>query len=51
MCAPLFCPEIVRDALGLSADLHPHALIPMGLPAKDQFLAEGALEELIVAWE
>ena len=30
MCAPLFCPEIVRDALGLATGLVPHAIIQLG---------------------
>jgi len=52
MCAPLFCPGIVQDALGLSADLHPQALIPMGLPAKDPVRkARKTLEALVVSWE
>jgi len=33
MCAPLFCPETVRQALDLPADWEPQALIPLGLPA------------------
>jgi coenzyme F420-0:L-glutamate ligase / coenzyme F420-1:gamma-L-glutamate ligase len=32
MCAPLFCPEIVREALGLPADWQPQALITIGKP-------------------
>jgi nitroreductase len=52
MCAPLFCPEIVRDVLGLSDALHPHALIPIGLPAKDPVRRpRRALAELVVDWE
>ncbi len=35
MCAPLFCPDIVRDALDLPPTLAPHALINMGYGAKD----------------
>ena len=35
MCAPLFCPQVVRDALDLPATLTPHALINMGYGAKD----------------
>ncbi len=35
MCAPLFCPEIVRDALGLAAGLVPHAIIQLGWAAQD----------------
>lgn len=33
MCAPLFCPEAVRAALGLPAAWEPQALITMGFPA------------------
>lgn len=35
MCAPLFCPETVRDALGLGSALVPHALFPLGYAAKE----------------
>jgi F420 biosynthesis protein FbiB-like protein len=35
MCAPLFCPDTVRAALGLAPTLIPHALIPMGYAARD----------------
>lgn len=35
MCAPLFCPEIVRDALGLAVGLVPHAIIQLGWAAQD----------------
>jgi F420 biosynthesis protein FbiB-like protein len=35
MCAPLFCPEVVRDALGLDVGLIPHALITLGFAAQD----------------
>lgn len=52
MCAPLFCPEIVRDALGLSSSLIPHALLPVGYAAKDPIRRpRRPLEELIVSWE
>ncbi len=34
MCAPVFCPEVVRDALGLPSELIPHALLTIGYPAK-----------------
>ncbi|MDP9366580.1 MAG: nitroreductase family protein, partial [Chloroflexota bacterium] len=52
MCAPLFCPDVVRDALGLDAALIPHALLPVGYAAQDP-KRRGRLpaEELIVAWE
>ena len=51
MCAPLFCPEIVRDALGLGPDLIPHALLPVGYAAKDPIRRPRMpAEELIVSW-
>lgn len=34
MCAPVFCPEVVRDALDLPAELIPHALLTIGYGAK-----------------
>lgn len=36
MCAPLFVPELVRDALGLPADWQPQALITLGYPAEEK---------------
>lgn len=35
MCGPLFCPDVVRDALGLSKAQIPHATIPVGRAAAD----------------
>ena len=32
MCAPLFCPEVVLEALGLPADFKPQGLITLGYP-------------------
>lgn len=32
MCAPLFCPDVVREALGLQDSLIPHALLTFGYP-------------------
>jgi F420 biosynthesis protein FbiB-like protein len=34
MCAPVFCPEVVRDALDLPSALIPHALITAGYAAR-----------------
>jgi len=34
MCAPVFCPEVVRDAVGLDNALIPHALITLGYASK-----------------
>jgi F420 biosynthesis protein FbiB-like protein len=33
MCAPLFCPEVVREALDLPSDWEAQALITLGYPA------------------
>lgn len=33
MCAPLFCPETVREVLGLPADWEPQGLVTLGVPA------------------
>lgn len=35
MCAPLFCPDVVRDTLGLAPGLVPHALIQLGWVARE----------------
>jgi F420 biosynthesis protein FbiB-like protein len=52
MCAPLFCQEAVRAALGLAPALHPHALIPLGYPAQEPVRRpRRPLEELVVSWE
>jgi len=34
LCAPLFCPETVRAALDLAADLQPQGLVTLGYPAQ-----------------
>ncbi|MBN1563603.1 MAG: nitroreductase family protein [Anaerolineae bacterium] len=35
LCAPLFCPDVVRAELGLPADWEAQALITIGYPAED----------------
>ncbi|MBX3513368.1 MAG: nitroreductase family protein [Xanthobacteraceae bacterium] len=35
MCAPLFCPDIVRSTLGLPADWEAQALVTVGAPANE----------------
>ncbi len=52
MCAPLFCPEIVRTTLGLDEALIPHALIAIGYAAKDPVRRpRRPLDELVVQWQ
>jgi coenzyme F420-0:L-glutamate ligase / coenzyme F420-1:gamma-L-glutamate ligase len=34
LCAPLFCPQTVRDALNLPGDWQPQGLISLGYPAE-----------------
>jgi coenzyme F420-0:L-glutamate ligase / coenzyme F420-1:gamma-L-glutamate ligase len=35
MCAPLFCPDVVREALALGHDLRPHAMIAVGYKGRE----------------
>ncbi len=52
MCAPLFCPEIVRRHLGLAEGLVPHALVAVGYAARDPVRRPRLpLDRLIVSWE
>jgi coenzyme F420-0:L-glutamate ligase / coenzyme F420-1:gamma-L-glutamate ligase len=52
MCAPLFCPEVVCEALDLDRHLIPHALITVGYAAADpQRRARLPLESLIVRFD
>ncbi len=50
MCAPLFCPEKVVEALGLEPRLIPHALLTLGYAEGDPPKRRGrlALDELVV---
>jgi len=50
MCAPLFCPERVVEALGLDERLVPHALLTLGYAAGDppKRRPRRPLEELVV---
>ncbi|WP_156787623.1 TIGR03668 family PPOX class F420-dependent oxidoreductase [Rubrobacter xylanophilus] len=50
MCAPLFCPERVVEALGLDPGLIPHALVTLGYAEGDPPRRRGRrpLEELVV---
>jgi PPOX class probable F420-dependent enzyme len=53
MCAPLFCPEKVVEALDLGPKLVPHALLTLGYAEGDPPKRRGRrpLDELIVYWD
>lgn len=52
MCAPLFCPEVVCEALDLDKRLVPHALVTMGYAAADPKRRERLpLSSLIVRFD
>jgi PPOX class probable F420-dependent enzyme len=50
MCAPLFCPEKVVEALGLDPKLVPHAVLTLGYAERDPPKRRGRkpLDELII---
>lgn len=50
MCAPLFCPQVVVDVLGLNPALTPHALIPIGYAAADPVQRDRLPLEQLVTW-
>ena len=49
MCAPLFCPDVVRTALVLPADWEAQALLTLGYPAEERTKDRDPLETKI-AW-
>lgn len=52
MCAPLFCPEVTRNALGLPQNHIPHALLQLGYAAADPKRRQRRpLAELISLWK
>jgi coenzyme F420-0:L-glutamate ligase/coenzyme F420-1:gamma-L-glutamate ligase len=48
MCAPLFCPEVVRGVLDLASDWEPQALITLGYPAEERERTREPLETRMV---
>ncbi len=48
MCAPLFCPDVVRDALDLPVDWEPQALVVMGWPAEAPHKDRAPLESRLM---
>jgi PPOX class probable F420-dependent enzyme len=52
MCAPLFCPEVVRESLGLPEGVVPHVLVTVGYKGKDpQRRPHRPAEELTLLWD
>jgi PPOX class probable F420-dependent enzyme len=52
MCAPLFCPDIVRAALDLDPALIPHALITLGYAARDpERRPHRPISDLVARWD
>ncbi len=49
ICAPLFCPDVVRDVLDLPGDWEAQALITLGYPAQEK-TSERAPVEAKVLW-
>ncbi|HEX3053563.1 MAG TPA: nitroreductase family protein [Aggregatilineaceae bacterium] len=49
MCAPLFCPDVVRAELDLPADWEAQALITLGYPAQER-VSERDLVETKTLW-
>ncbi len=48
MCAPLFCPDVVRTALNLPADWDPQSLITKGYPAQERLRTRHPLEKSVL---
>lgn len=48
MCAPLFCPDVVQDALGLPEDWLAQGMITLGFPAQTREKTRKPLESSIL---
>lgn len=48
MCAPLFCPNVVREALVLPEDWQPQALLTVGYPAETRDKTRKPLEASVI---
>jgi coenzyme F420-0:L-glutamate ligase/coenzyme F420-1:gamma-L-glutamate ligase len=50
MCAPLFCPDVVRTTLGLPEAWEPQALITLGYPANGGKPTQRKSLEVVTLW-
>ena len=48
ICAPLFCPDVVRDVLELPPDWQPQGLITLGYPAQERSRTRKPLEDSVL---
>lgn len=48
MCAPLFCPDVVKDALELAHDWQPQGIITMGYPAQQREKTRQPIETKVI---
>lgn len=48
MCAPLFCPDVVREALSLADDWQPQGLITVGYPSQTRTSDRAPLETKVL---
>jgi coenzyme F420-0:L-glutamate ligase/coenzyme F420-1:gamma-L-glutamate ligase len=48
MCAPLFCPDIVRESLDLPEDWQPQGVIALGYPAQERTKTRHPLEKSVL---
>ncbi|MGF1503695.1 MAG: nitroreductase family protein [Chloroflexi bacterium] len=48
MCAPLFCPETVREVVGIPAGLEPQGIVAMGYPAQERTRTREPLSSRVV---